>query len=54
MGRPKRVGKSKLDQHRVEIQWLLLNGSTKTFIAKKFKTTRPNLYHWLKTNNIEL
>ncbi|MBV5342993.1 recombinase family protein, partial [bacterium] len=44
LGRPKGPGKSKLDQHKDEIIALLKNGSTKTFVAKKYKTSLPNLY----------
>lgn len=50
LGRPVGPGKSKLDQHKDEIIALLKNGSTKTFVAKKYKTSLPNLYNWLKTN----
>ena len=50
LGRPKGPGKSKLDQHKDEIVALLKNGSTKTFVAKKYKTSLPNLYNWLKMN----
>lgn len=52
LGRPKGPGRSKLDQHREEIVALLNNGSTKTFIAKRYKTSLPNLLNWLKRNNI--
>ncbi|WP_306547612.1 recombinase family protein [Desulfobulbus sp.] len=48
LGRPKGPGKSKLDQHKEEILALLKNGSTKTFVAKKYETSLPNLYNWLK------
>jgi len=48
LGRPKGPGKSKLDQHKEEILALLKNGSTKTFVAKKFETSLPNLYNWIK------
>jgi len=48
LGRPKGPGKSKLDQHKDEIIALLKNGTTKTFVAKKYDTSLPNLYHWLK------
>jgi DNA invertase Pin-like site-specific DNA recombinase len=48
LGRPKGPGKSKLDQHREEIYALLKNGSTKTFVAKRYSTSVPNLYNWLK------
>jgi DNA invertase Pin-like site-specific DNA recombinase len=52
LGRPKGPGKSKLDQFKPEIISLLNNGSTKIFIAKRYKTTVPNLYNFLKKNQI--
>ncbi len=51
LGRPKGPGKSKLDKHRVEIDALLKNGSTKTFIAKRYDTSVSNLHGWLKRHN---
>jgi DNA invertase Pin-like site-specific DNA recombinase len=53
LGRPKGPGKSKLDKHRDEIIALLMNGSSKSFVAKKYDTTRPNLHNWLRKNEIE-
>jgi DNA invertase Pin-like site-specific DNA recombinase len=53
LGRPRGPGKSKLDLHRDEIVALLANGSTKAYIAKKYTTTRPNLYNWMRKNRIE-
>lgn len=53
LGRPKGVGKSKLDDHKEEIIALLKNGSTKTWIAKKYSTTRRNLNHWLKQHGVK-
>ena len=53
-GRPKGPGKSKLDQYREEIVALLNNGSTKTFIAKRYSTSVPNLYNWLKCHDIKV
>ena len=53
LGRPRGPGKSKLDQHRVEIEALLKNGSTKSFVAKRYGTTTANLYNWLKKNEID-
>lgn len=53
LGRPKGPGKSKLDPNREEIIALLKNGSTKTYVAKKYGTTTANLYNWLKKNNID-
>lgn len=51
LGRPKGPGKSKLDAHRVEIEALLKNGSTKKFIAARYSSTPANLHNWLKKNN---
>ena len=54
LGRPKGPGKSKLDKHRVEIEALLKNGSTKTFIAKRYGTSVSNLHGWLKRHKINI
>lgn len=51
LGRPKGTGKSKLDEYKVEIVALLNNGSSKVFIAKRYKTSVGNLYHWLEKND---
>lgn len=53
-GRPKGPGKSKLDQYKEEIIALLKNGSRKEFIAKRYNTTAPNLWNWLKKNQIDI
>jgi DNA invertase Pin-like site-specific DNA recombinase len=53
-GRPKGPGKSKLDAFRPEIEALLANGSQKVFIAKRYHTTTPNLWNWLKKNGIDI
>ena len=53
LGRPRGPGKSKLDQYRVEIEALLKNGSTKSFVAKRYGTTAANLHNWLKKNEID-
>ena len=52
LGRPKGPGKSKLDQHKEEIVALLQNGSSKAYVARKYKTTTPNLYNWLDKNGL--
>lgn len=52
LGRPKGVGKSKLDPYRVEIEALLANGSTQRFIANRYGTTETNLSRWLKRNGL--
>lgn len=52
LGRPRGVGKSKLDQYRPEIEALMANGSTQSFIANRYKTTEANLHHWLKQRGL--
>ncbi len=54
LGRPKGPGKSKLDKHKEEIIALLNNGSTKTFVAKMYNTSVPNVYNWLKKNDVSI
>lgn len=54
LGRPKGSGKSKLDAFKPEIEALLKNGSSKTFIAKRYKTSLPNLYKWMKKHGVPL
>ncbi|WP_370899882.1 recombinase family protein [Chryseobacterium gossypii] len=53
LGRPKGPGKSKLDAHKLEIEALLKNGSTKKFIAKRYNSTPANLHNWIKKNKIQ-
>jgi DNA invertase Pin-like site-specific DNA recombinase len=52
LGRPKGVGKSKLDSYKVEIEALLKNGSTKKFIANRYGTSESNLFNWLNKNDL--
>jgi DNA invertase Pin-like site-specific DNA recombinase len=52
LGRPKGTGKSKLDQHRAEIEKLLANGSTQKHIAERFGTTEANLSRWLNRHGL--
>ena len=54
LGSPKGPGKSKLDQFKHEIKALLNNGSSKTFIAKRYKTSLPNFYQWMNKHKIPL
>jgi DNA invertase Pin-like site-specific DNA recombinase len=54
LGRPKGYGKYKLDPFKLEIEALLKNGSSKTFVAKRYKTTLPNFYKWMKKQGIAL
>ncbi len=53
LGRPKGVGKSKLDPYRPEIEGLLANGATQRFIAKRYHTTEANLHNWLKKHGLK-
>ena len=53
LGRPKGIGKSKLDVFRPEIESLLANGATQKFIAKRYHTTEANLHHWLKRHGLK-
>ncbi|MDA9818192.1 recombinase family protein [Flavobacteriaceae bacterium] len=54
LGRPKGYGKSKLDPFKLEIEALLKNGSSKTFVAKRYKTSLPNFYKWMRKQGIVL
>jgi DNA invertase Pin-like site-specific DNA recombinase len=53
LGRPRGVGKSKLDQYRPEIEAFLANGSTQKFIAKRYNTTKSNLSRWLHKHHLK-
>jgi DNA invertase Pin-like site-specific DNA recombinase len=53
LGRPKGIGKSRLDKFRPEIEALLANGSTQKFIANRYGTTEANLHHWMKKHSIK-
>jgi len=52
LGRPKGLGKSKLDIYRPEIEALLVNGATQKFIANRYGSTEANLHHWLKKRGL--
>jgi DNA invertase Pin-like site-specific DNA recombinase len=52
LGRPRGVGKSKLDPYRLEIEALIRNGSTQKFVAKRYGTTEGNLHNWLKQRGL--
>ncbi|MFK7974434.1 MAG: hypothetical protein AB8B66_06230 [Rickettsiaceae bacterium] len=53
LGRLKGSGKAKLNPFKLEIAALLKNGSSKTFIARRYKTTLPNFDEWIKKYNIK-
>ena len=52
LGRPRGVGKSKLDPYRPEIEALLANGATQKFIANRYGTTAANLSRWLRKHKL--
>lgn len=53
VGRPKGSGKSKLDEHRAEIERLLNQGSTQRYIASRFNTSPTNLSRWMKKHGLK-
>lgn len=53
LGRPRGVGKSKLDKYRLEIEALLANGSTQKFIALRYGMTAANLCRWLRKHSLK-
>jgi len=54
LGRPKGVGKSKLDAFKEEIVALLRNGSSKKFVSDRYGTSQVNLYNWIKKHNLNV
>jgi len=48
LGRPKGIGKSRLDKYKEEIIALIKNGSQRKFIAERYKVSPATLTHWLK------
>ncbi len=53
LGRPRGIGKSKLDKYRPEIEALLANRSTQVFIAKRYSTTEANLSRWITKHSLK-
>jgi DNA invertase Pin-like site-specific DNA recombinase len=53
LGRMKGSDKSKLDIYRVEIEDLLHNGSTQSFIANRYGATEATLSNWIAKNKIQ-
>lgn len=52
LGRPRGIGKSKLDPFHPEIEALLANGSTQKFIANRYHTTEANLSRWIQKHRL--
>jgi DNA invertase Pin-like site-specific DNA recombinase len=53
LGRPRGPGKSKLDQYRPEIEALLKNGSTLSFIAARYNVALTTINRWIVRNKID-
>ncbi len=53
LGRPRGPGKSKLDQHRPEIESLLKTGSTLKYIVKRYGSSEANLINWIRKNGVD-
>ncbi|MDY6851761.1 MAG: recombinase family protein [Thermodesulfobacteriota bacterium] len=54
LGRPKGPGKSKLDNHQEEIVALLRNGSTLSYVSKRYGTTPANLSNYVRKRNLDV
>lgn len=54
LGRPKGIGRSKLDKDRVEIIKQLNDGVPKALIARKYGCTPASVFNWLKKHTIEI
>lgn len=52
LGRPRGIGKSKLDEFAPEIKALLANGATKRFVAQRYNVSESTLHGWLKKHQI--
>lgn len=52
LGRPSGPGKSKLDQYRPEIEALIANGSTITFVADRYGVSQSCLSRFLKKHGV--
>jgi DNA invertase Pin-like site-specific DNA recombinase len=53
LGRPRGPGKSKLDQYRPEIEALLKNGSTLSFIAVRHNVALTTVSRWIERNKVD-
>jgi DNA invertase Pin-like site-specific DNA recombinase len=54
LGRPKGIGKSRLDKFEPEIIALMKNGSQRQFIAKRYGVSSAGLLHWLKRHGLDI
>jgi DNA invertase Pin-like site-specific DNA recombinase len=53
LGRPRGPGKSKLDRYRPEIEALLKNGSSLSFIATRYNAALTTVSRWIERNKID-
>lgn len=53
LGRPRGIGKSRLDQYRPEILGLLSNGASQVFISQRFHVSPVTVCLWMKKHNIQ-
>jgi DNA invertase Pin-like site-specific DNA recombinase len=53
LGRPPGPGKSKLDHYRPEIEALLKNGSTLSFIAARHNVALTTVSRWIERNKVD-
>ena len=53
LGRPRGVGKSKLDQYSEEIKSFRTTGSTKTWISEHYGVSTLTLSNWMKKHNVQ-
>ena len=53
LGRPKGIGKSKLDQYCEEIKSFRKTGSTKTWISDHYGVSTLTLSNWMKKHNVQ-
>jgi hypothetical protein len=54
MARPKGTGKSKLDPVKEEIVFLLRNGATLSYCAKRFNTSPINLSNYIRRRRLDV
>ena len=54
LGRPKGIGKSRLDQYQPEIIALLRNGSRQCYVAKRYNVTQGTLLHYIRRHNLDV
>lgn len=53
LGRPEGYNKSKLDPYKLEVEALLRNGATQTFIAKRYKCNPATLHKFVKKHGLK-